>query len=286
MIILSGVFLGTAIFTKIPAFTMIPMVGFLVYMNYRNSDVSVLHLRKSKSKNKNTNNNSSKKSRSYFTIIPSFFGSFLQFAQNKKIIVLALWIIPVILIPAIWPAYAISIGQFHKWTDGIHWQASQRVSNGISESLKTIYSIDPILVAFGIAGFVFRAIRRDIPLILWIVPFVIFFTFVVGYVSWFHWIPIIPGFCIATAKLMVDIAKRISRYIKVQQIIVGAIVAEFCIFGLVSSGILLNTNFASFQMNAAAFVAHHLIEYEAAHAGDHKSHGITIVSSPMYFMDI
>jgi 4-amino-4-deoxy-L-arabinose transferase-like glycosyltransferase len=33
LILLSGIFLGLAIFTKIPAFTMIPLVGFLVYRN-------------------------------------------------------------------------------------------------------------------------------------------------------------------------------------------------------------------------------------------------------------
>jgi hypothetical protein len=35
LILLSGVFLGLAIFTKVPAFTMIPLVGFLVYRNTR-----------------------------------------------------------------------------------------------------------------------------------------------------------------------------------------------------------------------------------------------------------
>jgi hypothetical protein len=33
LVLLSGIFLGLAIFTKIPAFTMIPLVGFLVYRN-------------------------------------------------------------------------------------------------------------------------------------------------------------------------------------------------------------------------------------------------------------
>jgi hypothetical protein len=33
LILLSGIFLGLAIYTKIPAFTMIPLVGFLVYTN-------------------------------------------------------------------------------------------------------------------------------------------------------------------------------------------------------------------------------------------------------------
>ena len=37
LIVLSGVFLGTAIFTKIPAFTMIPLVAFLIYRNNNRS---------------------------------------------------------------------------------------------------------------------------------------------------------------------------------------------------------------------------------------------------------
>jgi hypothetical protein len=37
LIVLSGIFLGIAIFTKIPAFTMIPLVGFLVYWNNNRS---------------------------------------------------------------------------------------------------------------------------------------------------------------------------------------------------------------------------------------------------------
>ena len=35
---------------------------------------------------------------------------------------LGLWFIPVILIPAIWPAYAISVGQYDKWIEGLSSQ--------------------------------------------------------------------------------------------------------------------------------------------------------------------
>jgi 4-amino-4-deoxy-L-arabinose transferase-like glycosyltransferase len=37
LIVLSGIFLGLAIFTKIPAFTMIPLVAFLIYRNNKRS---------------------------------------------------------------------------------------------------------------------------------------------------------------------------------------------------------------------------------------------------------
>src|SRR5215213_10279178 len=37
LIVLSGIFLGLAIFTKVPAFTMIPLVAFLIYRNNKRS---------------------------------------------------------------------------------------------------------------------------------------------------------------------------------------------------------------------------------------------------------
>jgi dolichyl-phosphate-mannose--protein O-mannosyl transferase len=41
-VLLSGIFLGLAIFTKIPALTMIPLVGFLVYTNSSNKSLKML----------------------------------------------------------------------------------------------------------------------------------------------------------------------------------------------------------------------------------------------------
>ena len=71
-ILLSGVFLGLAIFTKIPAFAMIPLVGFLVYRN---------------------NNNDKKELRDHM----------LKLSYNGNLRTLGLWFIPVILIPLLWP---------------------------------------------------------------------------------------------------------------------------------------------------------------------------------------
>jgi hypothetical protein len=278
MIILSGVFLGTAIFTKIPAFTMIPMVGFLVYMNYRNSGVSVLHLRKNENKNKNTNNNSSKKSRSYFTNIPSFFGSFLQFAQNKKIIVLALWIIPVILIPAIWPAYAISIGQFHKWTDGIHWQASQRVSNGISGSLfhaiNNLFQIDPVLLVLGLVGMITATIKKDFFPLLWIIPFFIF-LYLIGFVSYWHLISVTPAFCIAAALLIVNLSSKIRKIRVMKKMLAFGITSVIGAFGLISTIelIIVDENYG--YLKVQAFIAHQIPD-------NNSNNKISIIGNPRY----
>jgi hypothetical protein len=78
MALISGGFLGLAIFTKIPAFTMIPLVGFVIYNSSTNS-------------------------------------------MNRRSL-LGLWLIPVVLIPMIWPAYALAIGEFRLWVVGVFLQ--------------------------------------------------------------------------------------------------------------------------------------------------------------------
>src|SRR5215203_773729 len=98
-VLLSGIFLGLAIFTKLPVFLMIPVVAYLVYTN--------------------SNNNNNKK--------------------YKNIKVLGLWFIPVILIPMIWPAYATLTGHFDEWIDGVLWQAdrsSRSLSNAMEHVFK------------------------------------------------------------------------------------------------------------------------------------------------------
>src|SRR5919206_239124 len=87
-ILLSGIFLGIAIFTKIPAFTMIPLVAFLLISNSRKS-------------NNGNHEKSSKRRLALFDF------------NNKNLKMLGLWFIPVILIPSIWPLYSIAIGQFN-----------------------------------------------------------------------------------------------------------------------------------------------------------------------------
>src|SRR5919199_188282 len=51
LVLLSGIFLGLAIFTKIPVFTMIPLVGFIIISSAANTTTT--------NKNNNQNNNSS-----------------------------------------------------------------------------------------------------------------------------------------------------------------------------------------------------------------------------------
>ena len=77
-ILLSGIFLGLSIFTKVSAFAMIPLIGYLICI----------------STSKNQSNNNKNSSHNHINI--------------RK---LGIWFIPVVLIPLIWPIYSVSIGK-------------------------------------------------------------------------------------------------------------------------------------------------------------------------------
>ena len=110
-ILISGVFLGLAIFTKVPMIIMIPLVAYLEYKS------------------------------------------------NRSIAFLGLWLIPVILIPLIWPMYAILAGDLEEWISGISWQLS-RVNNSFLDSLYSIFLIDPALAIISALGIAFAAVQK------------------------------------------------------------------------------------------------------------------------------
>jgi hypothetical protein len=235
-ILLSGVFLGIAIFTKISLFSMIPLVGFLVYSN----------------NNKNNNSNNT---------------------RNLK--ALGLWFMPVILIPLIWPTYAISINQFDLWLHGIYFQ-THRQAQTLFESIKYDFHADPFFLSLGIIGLVFAAKRRDLLLLLWIIPFLIFLYFV-GFVSYWHLVPLFPAFCIASARLIESLSKMIKRNKKVQQILPLIAICGIGIFGLVTITKLIITSNNDFHYKAAAFISEYLHDNT-----NNNNNKITLISNPFY----
>ena len=102
LLLSSGIFLGLTIFTKVPAITLIPLVGFIVFTN-----------------------------------------------NKKSFKALGLWIIPVILIPLIWPIYALSAGDLEYWLDDVVWQATERPESSLNNSLRDLLRIDPVLILLG-----------------------------------------------------------------------------------------------------------------------------------------
>ena len=234
LILLSGAFLGLAIFTKIPVFTMIPLVGFLIYTN-----------------------------------------------SNKNLKSLGLWFIPVILIPLIWPAHAMLIGDLDMWFKGIFWQTTERDDKPLVDTLFSMYKRDPVLLTLGVAGLLFTAtIKKDFIYTLGTISFLIL-LYLIGYVSSFHLIPIIPLLCIAAAVLIADISTRISnkRRTSIQKVLPIIIVTGIGAFGFISTSIIISKNINSAELEASAIVSQQLPGKQKQHDAPTDT---TLIANPTY----
>jgi Dolichyl-phosphate-mannose-protein mannosyltransferase len=239
LISISGVFLGLAIFTKIPAFTFIPVVGFLVYVAGRTKKEGDNIIRKS---NNNSNNIVSSKKHSNQNGLKTLF----------------LWFIPVVLIPLIWPAYAISVGQFEAWTEGVNFQVT-RESKPLGDNIMEFYSIDPVLLVLGIAGVGYcAALKRELLFLIWIVPFLILLYYL-DYVSSFFLIPLIPPLCIAPAVMITDLSNRVAKNRKrIRELLPLSIVSVIAIFGLINTTSLILKSENSNYLEVAAAISNQL----------------------------
>jgi hypothetical protein len=242
---LSGIFLGLTIFTKIPAFTLIPLVGFLAYTN-----------------------------------------------SNKSLKALGIWFIPVILIPTIWPFYNILTDQYNNWIDGVFWQMTQRNEKPLSGAINAFFEMDPLLFLLGISGFFYTALSRRrsiwdrLFLVLWILPYT-FFMYAIEWVSYFHWIIVLPAFSIAAGvileRIAVGIHNRIYTKNKIKKMLCSnAVTLAIVIFGLGSIGALVLTDVNLSYFEVYAFLAQNVVENDKYTSpsngiGQDESSGITTI---------
>jgi hypothetical protein len=226
LIMLSGVFLGIAIFTKIPAFSMIPLVAFLIYRN-----------------------------------------------NDRSLKALGTWLVPVILIPLIWPAQSMLAGAFNSWTNDVLWQIN-RENAGLPWIVFLLAITDPFIFVAGFGGLAYSFVRRDYFILLWILPFIAFLA-LMGYTNFFYWIPILPALCIGAAKLLFDIIERSKKI--TQKALIVTILSSIIVFGLTSTTLLIAMDVTSAQIESAAYVARYLDAW-----GDSATGNLTVISNPIY----
>jgi Alg9-like mannosyltransferase family len=201
--LLSGIFLGLAIFTKIPAITFIPFIGYLVYLSSKRSFKS-----------------------------------------------LAVFIVPVLIIPLLWPAYSIIANEYDKWIDGIEFQTT-RASKPLQDSIISMFYTDPVITVLGIGGTIFAVVlKKDILYILWILPFLLFLYFI-DYVSPFFLVLLLAPFCIAAAAMIEHLIRRIVQKRKrLARVVPLVVIVVIGLFGLANTTplILQNDNSDYFQV--------------------------------------
>jgi len=230
LILLSGIFLGLAIYTKAPAFTMMPLVGSLVFFN-----------------------------------------------SKKRLESLGIWLIPVIMIPLLWPLYSVVVGQTDLWLEWVLWQTDR--NRPLSLSLTDFFKIDPLITVIGIAGFIWTRLKKDFFSLIWVAPFLIF-SYFIGWVQYFHLIVIFPAFCIASGVVIDSLQKFIvQRYRKSQRVkplshVTFLIVA---IFGLIISSILINSDVNSSYYKIHAAIAANISKISTGNGG--QDGNVTLIGS-------
>jgi len=200
-----------------------------------------------------------------FAMIP--FIGFLIFRSYRSVKILGLWFIPILLMPLIAPVYANSFGMFHVWWDGIAYQVHRGkqplfdfTGKSPNNAINILFRIDPVLMTLGIIGLITAAIKRDLFPILWTVPYIILY-YSLGYVAYYHFIPIYPALCIAIAKLILDLLDKIKNITKkTKQIILFSTISVIVIFGFTCTLLLITTNVNSTHFEAAAVISKHLAD--------------------------
>jgi hypothetical protein len=186
------------------------------------------------------------------------------------------WFLPVILIPLIWPVNAFLLEEFDKWWEGFLWQATERPERPLSLALDTLLQIDGPLIIIGVIGILYISIKnKDFILILWILPLIAFLQ-VLGYVSYWYFIPILPAFCIGSAKLIVELCERV-RALRPQRILVFSASAIIVIIGLLSTVSLLILDVNSAYFKAVSLVLGYIITFSTSANND--SYDVTLVGS-------
>jgi Ca2+/Na+ antiporter len=240
--------------------------------------------KKNTKKKKNNNDNNTNKRKiamtltsgiflglSIFTKIPLFtmiplvgFLIYKNNNNNRNLKTLALWFAPVLLIPLVWPAHAIFLGEFDLWLKDSIWHTQRNdIDHRLLNSVTYLFQIDPVLMILGIAGVIYAEIKRDFLVLLWTVPLLVFLFFI-GYISFFHLLPLFPALCIAAAKLIVDLSNKITnkKGRKFEKILPFIIISGIGIFGLVSTTMIITTNVTSFYFEVYSFILQDLLNYK------------------------
>ena len=228
-----------------------------------------------------------------FTMIPLLAMIIIKNNRRDFKSAAILWLIPVILIPLIWPLYAIVTGHFEEWVDGISEQTSREGENNLFYSISLVYNIDTLMLAIGIVGFAYTQLKRDYFLTLWFIPYLTF-LYLIGWVTHFHWILLFPALCVSAALLFEFISGRFTHKIaaNVTRLV---IILGFGIFGLTMTVSLITLNLNSSYFEIYGFTVREIKDHGEANnhhdtketltlIGGHRIKALTWI--PQYVFDI
>jgi hypothetical protein len=213
-----------------------------------------------------------------FTMIPLVvFIIYKNSSMSKKISIS--WVIPVIVVPIFWPAYALYKNQLNQWIRGIYFQTHRGVQT-FFDVIKNNFQHDPIVLSLGIMGIVFSIIKKDLFILIWAIPFLAFLYYV-GFVSYWHIVPLYPLFCIAAARFIYELSQLIQKKY-VQKFLPLTILLVISIFSLYAytEFILSSSENNSSHFKAIAYMNKYL--YSDTQNDTSYKNTLVVIANPFY----
>jgi hypothetical protein len=228
----------------------------------------------------------------FFTLIPLVVFILLQKINTKDengtndkfrstdIRALAVWFLPVVLIPMIWPAYAISVGQFDSWLDGVVYQ-TVRDSGGkdLRTSILFILDLDPVLLIMASAAIIYAVIKKDYFILLWALPYLVF-LYLIGWAVPFHWNILLPVLSIAVG-ILIDSLIDTTASRKLIKFFPHILISALVIIGFVSTTRFIESNLNTLYFQLYLFIIEELEHNNGSNGKESPRHddGITIIGS-------
>ncbi len=204
-----------------------------------------------------------------FTKVPTItfipLVGYLIYNYDKNIKMLGLWIIPILLIPLIWPVYIGFTGHSEEWFEGIFYQI-ERGERNFLDTVSFLFQADPLLCSLGIAGGIISLImKKDLVFVLWALPYTLFIYSVGGIVKYFHFIELLPLFSLTAGFIIIVIVKNLGMILrrfnnyKISKIISYTIISGIGLFGLISTVMLLQVDANESFFELSAFISNQLV---------------------------
>lgn len=237
---------------------------------------------------------------SIFTKIPTItfipLIGYLIYKNNKSLKKLGIWLVPVFLIPLIWPAYVTHIGELENGIKGILYQV-ERGERNFNDTIIFLFLSDPVLTILGLGGGIALVlVKRDIIFILWTIPYFLFIYFIGGIVKYFHFIELLPIMAIAAGFIIVTVSSKISlknkkiggNTISQTTIPITIVVGIIGLFGLISTWMLISVNTNEVFFELSAFISNYIttnpdLEENITLMGQHWIRSFSWI--PMYVHD-
>jgi hypothetical protein len=184
--------------------------------------------------------------------------------------------------------HAFTIGDWKDWVSGVLYQ-THRESRPLLNALNTFFQVDPLLFIVGFGGVAYSVLKRDYFIMLWIFPILIFLQ-MIGYVSSFHLISLLPPLCIAGGRLIMEIGNE-SLKGKIRSALPLIRIAAIGLFGLISLSMLISIDMNSSYYKALAFVVQKLPNEQSPRTMNNSSSSnanlvnekVTLSGNPEYF---